>query len=162
MMFKQILVKVFWVVAFCWMPFFVPAQTQNANAHLADEVLVLINKHRATMNLKPLKKNEKIIPVATTHSRNMAVGDVAFGHDGFDDRADILKNKIPALTGMAENVAYGTRLSAQAVVKMWLNSPGHRENIEGNYNETGIGIYKNSASEIYFTQIFVKTGLGKK
>jgi uncharacterized protein YkwD len=39
---------------------------------------------------------------------------------------------------------------------MWINSPGHRENIEGDYNLSGIGIYKNRNGVLYFTHIFIK------
>jgi uncharacterized protein YkwD len=33
--------------------------------------------------------------------------------------------------------------------------PGHRKNIEGPYEVTGIGVARNAQGEVYFTQIFV-------
>jgi uncharacterized protein YkwD len=37
----------------------------------------------------------------------------------------------------------------------WLNSPSHRQNIEGSYDATGIGIVRTAQGEYYFTQIFI-------
>ena len=48
------------------------------------------------------------------------------------------------------------RNTAEGVVKMWLNSQGHRENIEGDYNMTGIGISKSADGTPYFTEIFIR------
>ncbi|MGA1825447.1 MAG: CAP domain-containing protein [bacterium] len=44
---------------------------------------------------------------------------------------------------------------AGRVVERWLNSPGHKKNIEGNYNLTGIGVVQANNLTYYFTQIFV-------
>ena len=47
-------------------------------------------------------------------------------------------------------------LSAGEVVNMWLNSPGHKRNIEGNFTLTGIGIAEADNGYLYFTQIFLR------
>lgn len=121
---------------------------------IEDEILDLVNEHRAELNLPPLKLVSVISKAAQQHSEDMADRKVPFGHSGFDARID----KILAKTGgmaAGENVAYGSR-TAIDVVKMWLNSKGHRKNIEGNFNLTGIGVAKNSSGTIYFTQIFIR------
>ncbi len=59
------------------------------------------------------------------------------------------------ISGAAENVAYGN-MTAAKVVDGWLHSPGHKKNIEGNYNLTGIGTVQREDGVIYFTQIFIK------
>jgi uncharacterized protein YkwD len=59
------------------------------------------------------------------------------------------------ITVVAENVASG-QMSAREVVDGWLNSPGHRRNIEGNFKLTGIGLARGSRGMIYFTQIFTR------
>jgi len=60
---------------------------------------------------------------------------------------------------MAENVAYdsrsGDRLAAR-VVDDWLASSRHRENIEGDFTDTGIGAARAQDGLYYFTQIFVR------
>ena len=37
----------------------------------------------------------------------------------------------------------------------WLQSPGHRRNIEGDFDLTGIGIVRVAAGTYFFTQLFV-------
>jgi uncharacterized protein YkwD len=119
--------------------------------------LKLINQHRASQGLAPLASNATIAKQAKQHSQNMATGKVPFGHDGFDQRAKEIGKEIP-IASAGENVAYNRGASdpAQRAVQGWLNSPGHRRNIEGNFSLTGIGVSRNSKGEIYFTQIFIR------
>ncbi len=119
------------------------------------EILVLVNKHRTDMGLKPLTLNGFITKEAEQHSRNMATKSVPFSHDGFKDRSRRLRGKIANANETAENVAYGSPTAAR-VVDNWLHSEGHRKNIEGNYNLTGIGVARSSDGTLYYTQIFVK------
>ena len=86
----------------------------------------------------------------------MANGAVPFGHDGFEQRVQALAKAIP-YKAAAENVAdnQGYNDPATQAVQGWLKSDGHRRNIEGQYNLTGIGIALNANGEYYFTQIFV-------
>jgi uncharacterized protein YkwD len=62
-----------------------------------------------------------------------------------------------ALRRTAENVAFdqGHPDPPAAAVRGWLASCGHRENIEGPYELTGVGVVSNAKGEVYFTQIFV-------
>ncbi len=128
---------------------------KKGSDNMPAEILELVNKHRAGRHLKPLQMNALITHEAEVHSHNMATGKVEFGHDGYDERMDRLTRKIKKSTGSAENVAYGPH-TAEAVVQSWLESPGHRKNIEGDYNLTGIGIAKNASGRPYYTQIFIK------
>jgi uncharacterized protein YkwD len=118
------------------------------------EILQLINEHRATLSLSPLVFHPAIQESSFQHSTNMVNKIVAFGHEGFSDRANKL---VQSLGGSAasENVAMGQR-TAEEVVQGWLNSPGHRNNIEGDFNLTGISVIKNQQGENIFTQLFIK------
>ncbi|WP_231590801.1 CAP domain-containing protein [Hymenobacter terrenus] len=49
-----------------------------------------------------------------------------------------------------------TGATAADFVNGWLNSPGHRANIEGNFTRTGIGVATSSTGRIYSTQIFIR------
>ncbi len=120
-------------------------------------ILNLINKHRAAIGRKPLKMNEVIEKAATSHSTNMATKKISFGHDGFDERMKGITQQLGGANGWAENVLMGVE-TAEKAVDMWLHSPGHKKNIEGDYNLTGIGIVKGSDGNLYFTQIFMKAG----
>jgi uncharacterized protein YkwD len=86
----------------------------------------------------------------------MARGKVPFSHQGFIRRV----NSLPiGYSGAAENVAFnqGYNDPANEAVIGWLNSPGHLENIKGNYNLTGIGVATNSKGEVYLTQLFLRS-----
>jgi uncharacterized protein YkwD len=126
-----------------------------AQGNMEQEILVLINKYRKKKHLAPLKENNLVTAQAEKHSRGMANGNVAFGHGGFDSRLRLLMKQLPGSNAGAENVAYGSR-TAEAVVEMWLNSPGHKKNIQGNYNLTGIGVAKSRDGTLFYTQIFIR------
>lgn len=126
----------------------------SGEAQLQQSVLDYMNQYRRGRGLAPLKMMPLITAEALKHSKNMANGRVDFGHDGFEDRADRLMSQIEQSNAIAENVAYG-KFSAQEVVNRWLQSAGHRKNIEGKFNLTGVGIIKRSDGYIYFTQIFL-------
>ena len=122
---------------------------------MESDILVLINKYRAKKHLQPLTEKNIIASTADKHSKNMAGKKVGFGHSGFDNRLNSLMKSIPGSTGGAENVAYGAE-TAEQVVDMWIKSAGHRKNILGNYNYTGIGVAKGRDGNLYYTQIFIR------
>lgn len=121
------------------------------------EILQLINEHRATLSLAPLSFHPAIQASSFQHSTNIAKGLVPFGHEGFSDRANTLVQNLKG-SGASENVAMGQK-TAQEVVHGWLNSSGHRNNIEGDFNLTGISVVKNQQGENIFTQLFIKAPL---
>lgn len=116
-----------------------------------------VNEYRVSHGLQPLALNPLVSQVAAAHSREMATGKVPFGHDGFEQRVNTLRQSL-SFGKVAENVGYnmGYADPVSKAVKGWLHSPEHLENIEGDFNLTGIGIAKNDKGEYYFTQIFLK------
>ena len=118
-------------------------------------ILQYVNEYRHSLGLSSLEPNSEASKQAYQHSRDMAEHKTGFGHDGFDQRMQAVKQKAGWITASAENVAYG-QLSAKEVVNGWLHSPGHKKNIEGNYRFTGIGVYKDRKGITYFTQIFFR------
>ncbi|MCG8697556.1 MAG: CAP domain-containing protein [Bacteroidales bacterium] len=116
------------------------------------EILRLINAHRESIGKSALEMDETIYNISMQHSVNMANGVVPHGHDGFYDRADQIK-EVHGSGGTAENVAMGYR-SPAAVVNGWLNSSGHKKNIEGTYNICGIAIAENDGGTLYYTHMF--------
>jgi uncharacterized protein YkwD len=128
------------------------ATTVNKGS-LEEDILFYTNKYRKSKGLAPLELSETVSVQAREHSRDMAKGRTGFGHEGFEERIDDISKKMGSVKGAAENVAYGT-LDAEAVVKGWINSPGHRKNLEGNYNVIGIGT-ADKGRITFFTQIFI-------
>lgn len=57
-------------------------------------------------------------------------------------------------TRAAENVAYGYGVTS--VVDAWMNSPGHRANILGDFTHIGVGVAKGSDGQLYYVQNFGK------
>lgn len=127
-------------------------RTRLTDAELAQEVHKLINEYRVGEGLPALKYDATVAAEALTHSRNMANKSVAFGHDGFEERSERLSKKLSGVGATAENVAYVGR-DAERVVKMWLNSAGHKKNIIGNYNYTGIGIAESKDGTVYYRAV---------
>jgi uncharacterized protein YkwD len=119
------------------------------------DILYYINQYRLSVGLPSLQMISAASEQATEHSIEMANRATPFGHDGYDERMDNISKKIGFLHATAENVAYG-KLTAKEVVDLWLQSPGHKKNIEGNYSLTGIGIAKDADGVVFYTQIFLR------
>jgi uncharacterized protein YkwD len=115
-----------------------------------------VNQYRLAQGLVPLRLEPQISQVARQHAQAMANKKATFSHDGFEQRAKTLKSRI-SLQAVGENLAYikGYDDIATTAVKGWINSPGHRKNMVGQYNLTGMGVAKNAAGEYYLSQLFV-------
>ena len=121
----------------------------------------LVNEHRVSQGLKPLAFNSEISAVARRHSRDMATGRVGFGHGGIESRQQEIAGFI-ARAGVGENVytimsSKSPSYVGEKAVAGWLESPGHRRNIEGSYDLTGVGIAQGPGGEYFLTQLFVRT-----
>jgi len=126
----------------------------NSEINLNYAILKLINKHRAGQYLSPLQMNPHIQVIATQHAEDMAAGKIPFGHQGFEERAKMLLSKLHG-SSVAENVASGQE-NAPSIVNSWLDSNSHRNNIEGDFNLTGIGIAKSENQKMFYCQILIK------
>lgn len=122
---------------------------------LTKQVLQLVNQYRSKQGLPALQADDKLKELALQHAAAMAAGKTPFGHDGFESRA----NEAIDSTGgksVAENVANGN-VAVQKIVSNWIQSDGHRKNIEGDFSHTGIGVEKSVNGNIFYTQLFVKS-----
>lgn len=130
----------------------------NYRTELEKETFLLINQYRKDNKLTSFVWSGDIAKVARAHSKDMATGDVDFGHDGFGKRVKELKVVMVGLNGAGENVLKTDDPDqvAQSAVRIWLNSPHHLENIRGDFNYSGIGVWRDDQGMVYFTQIFVK------
>ncbi len=117
------------------------------------EVLELINQHRISLGLNPLVDHSVVKAVAFTHTDYMIeANDIS--HDNFYQRKESLEVNAEAVS-VSENVAYGFS-SPQSLVNAWLNSPSHRETIEGNFTDFDISAEQNENGKWYYTNIFIK------
>ncbi len=130
--------------------------TAPTTASLERSVLQQINKYRQDRGLPALTSNSTIVQQSRQHSQNMANSGV-LSHNGFSGRVSTISKTIP-YRAAAENVAFNSGFSnpvAQAV-NGWLRSPGHLQNIMGNFNLTGVGVARSKQGAYYFTQIFIR------
>ena len=117
------------------------------------ETMALINEYRVSIGLNALKDINYISVKAEEHNNDMiAVNTIS--HDGFVARSEDIM-KVLGATKVGENVAYNYSTS-QAAFNAWLNSPGHRENIEGDFTNFGMSIRLDAAGRKYYTNIFIK------
>jgi uncharacterized protein YkwD len=117
------------------------------------EIMELINTHRINHGLNPLLDHNTVKAVAYTHTDYMIeVNNVS--HDNFFQRKQSLQDNADANV-VSENVAYGFS-SAASVVNAWLNSPSHKENIEGDFTDFDVSAEQNNEGKWYFTNIFIK------
>lgn len=117
------------------------------------EILELINTHRISLGLNTLQSLDIVKGQAFSHSDYM-VETANVSHDNFYSRRSYLVNNAGAIA-VSENVAYGFT-NAESVVNAWLNSEGHRHNIEGDFTDFDISAEQNEEGKWYFTNIFIK------
>ena len=119
-------------------------------AELAD----LINEHRVSLGLNPLQLINHISYKSEEHNEYMIANKVV-NHDLFAERSENIIEVLGAVK-VNENVAYNF-VSASSVLNAWLNSPGHKANIEGNFTDFGISVSIDAATgKKYYTNIFIK------
>ncbi|HEX6427758.1 MAG TPA: CAP domain-containing protein [Niastella sp.] len=132
-----------------------PIVDANVAPGMERDVLTLVNDYRKSKKLPPLQTNAAIEYQARRHSMDMGTHRIPFGHQGLSFRMKYIIEKVQGVSQVGENVAYGN-LSAKAVVSGWIKSAEHRQNMEGSFKYTGIGVTRNMQNQLYFTQIFAK------
>jgi len=121
------------------------------------ETFTRVNAHRAAKGLRPLAWDETIASQCRAHCTRMADADRYLAHEGFSERATCIR-RLTSFLRVSENVGsnYGFDDPAEAALQGWLESPRHREAIEGSYVATGIGVDRSASGTYYFTEIFVQ------
>jgi uncharacterized protein YkwD len=102
----------------------------------------LTNARRAAAGCGALSSQSQLTRAAQVHADDMAANDY-FSHTGRDARAPWDRARAQGFTGrgIGENIARGYA-SARAVVDGWIDSPGHRANIENcAYRYIGVGYH---------------------
>ncbi|MBG6187621.1 CAP domain-containing protein [Flavobacterium sp. CAN_S2] len=118
------------------------------------ETMELINAHRVSKGLNPLEKINHMSYKSEEHDNYMIANNVV-NHNDFAARSENIMKTLGAKS-VSENIAYNYN-TPQAVLNAWLASPGHKENIEGNFTHFGIAIKENPATgKKYYTNIFAK------
>jgi uncharacterized protein YkwD len=132
----------------------------TARSDLASSVVNLINQHRTGMGLVALQVSPSLTNAAMWKARHMARYAYLQHDDPAPPIARTVADRLEACgypsraSGWGENIAYGYS-TAQSVVDAWLNSAGHKANIENSsYRSTGVGAAATSSGVIYWSQEF--------
>jgi len=117
------------------------------------EILNLVNNHRVSIGLNSLERLDSISSVALSHSEYMVSNGKA-SHDNFSYRVSRLREMEMAEI-VSENVAFGHN-TAKSVFSSWLNSDGHKKNLENAVlTHFGISVVSDNSKRNYFTNIFI-------
>ncbi|TRW97923.1 CAP domain-containing protein [Flavobacterium gawalongense] len=118
------------------------------------ETMNLINTYRVSVGLNPLEKINHMSYKSEEHDNYMIANNVV-NHNDFVARSENIIKVLGAKI-VSENIAYNYG-TPQAALNAWLASPGHKENIEGDYTHFGIAIRENPVNgKKYYTNIFAK------
>ncbi|WP_309641420.1 CAP domain-containing protein [Flavobacterium sp.] len=125
-------------------------------AYNSDELQLadLINEHRVSLGLNPLQLINHVSYKSEEHNAYMIARQVV-NHDLFSERSENIIEVLGAVK-VNENVAYNF-VSSSSALNAWLNSPGHKANIEGSFTHFGISIRQDQTTgKKYYTNIFIK------
>ena len=132
-----------------------------AKADANSELLSMLNSSRANAGQAGFTELSALDRVAYAHSQDMCQRNFR-DHVNPDGRnpGDRLTSAGITMQSWGENIYWGSGTSAapSAAHNWWMNSPGHKANILGNFNKIGIGIYYCAAtSETIYTNVFIRS-----
>ncbi len=128
------------------------AREVGAPDGVVQEFQRLANSHRRTVGCGPLRWDALTGAVAQAHAEDMARRDY-FSHKNPEGQGpfDRLRAAGVTYTAAAENLAFGYPTAA-GVLRGWLESPGHRRNLEScRYNRHGVGFRRGK-----WVQVFIR------
>lgn len=117
------------------------------------ELMRIINGYRLSGGLLPLQPIDYLSVKSQEHNNYMIRNNVV-NHDNFEQRAEAIKRVLAART-VGENIAFNFS-TPQAVLNAWLQSTGHRQNLEGDYTHFGLSVTADASGKKYYTNIFIK------
>lgn len=118
------------------------------------ELADLINDYRVSVGLNALEKINHVSSKSEEHNEYMIANNVV-NHDYFQQRSQNIIQVLGAVK-VNENVAYNY-ISPEAALNAWLNSEGHKANIEGDFTHFGISVRTDpETGKKYYTNIFIK------
>ena len=119
------------------------------------EVIQLVNMERQKVGLNPLEYDEDLTYAATRRSVENAYYN-NFSHtrpNGTSCLTIFKEYSRQNYRRAGENIAMRQK-SPLEVVQDWMESPGHKKNILGNYTKIGVGVAMDENGQLYWTQLF--------
>jgi hypothetical protein len=133
-----------------FVPFASSASAADSGAEA--QFLSLINQERTSRGMNALTVRSEVIPVARNWTAKL-IGDQALSHN------PSLATLMPAdWIAIGENVGFGS--SVDSLHTAFMNSPGHRANVLGDFHSVGIGVSTDGKGTMWVTLDFIKSRLG--
>ena len=118
-------------------------------ATYSDRVLALTNVQRSSHGLRPLSFSTCADGFANRWAGSLAAAGT-LSHQSMGAILDSCRAR-----SVGENVAYGN-VSPEEMVRMWMDSPGHRANIlNPGFTHLGVGEVTTSTGRVYGVQVFL-------
>ncbi|PIA16425.1 SCP-domain-containing protein [Coemansia reversa NRRL 1564] len=126
------------------------AVPSNPDDGWKSQMLQQVNAIRAEVGKGPLTIDERLNSMAQAHSNYQSSASTMTHSDPSGSLGSRCSQYGIDWSGVAENVAWNYK-DVTEVVQGWKDSPGHYENIIGDYNAVGFGV-----TNLYWTQDFAK------
>lgn len=127
------------------------AGTTTDSAQFTAKVIALVNQERSKAGLKTLTNQADLSNMALAKAKDMSNNNY-FDHTSptYGSPFDMMQKFGISYSSAGENIAMGQQ-TAEEVMKDWMNSQGHRENIlNPNFTQIGVGYYNG-----YWVQEFI-------
>ena len=115
----------------------------------ADGFVALINRDRSAEGLSTLATYWDLEDDALAHTERMIDAGHIYHNPNLADVAG------PVWSRLGENVGVGG--TVETLHQAFMNSPGHRANVLGDYTHVGIGVQRDAASKMWVTVVFMHT-----
>jgi uncharacterized protein YkwD len=139
------------------------ANSNPQETALANAMFQSVEAYRASRSCGVLQRHPGLDGLARQHSQFLRANRGKFalhgsdvGHFGFDQRI-LAADRLYHIKSIGENVATASSQgssTADAIVKLWINSPPHDHNLRNSWVTTGIGVVIDEDGKAFVTQIF--------
>lgn len=119
-----------------------PVTSAPSQSTFASQVVNLVNQERSKAGLRPLTSNSALTAMALDKAKDM-YNNGYFDHTSptYGSPFDMMSKYGIRFSYAGENIAKGQQ-TPEAVMKAWMNSTGHRQNIlSPNFTQIGVAFY---------------------
>lgn len=119
----------------------------------AGATIAMINETRAAAGKPPLDRHDGIDRVARRWSQHMAERDEQYHNPDFPRQ---IAEVYEGLRSSAENVAHGRPGDLERIHQSFVDSPGHYENMIGDFTHVGVGVALTADGTVWVTHNFAR------
>lgn len=130
------------------------ATAPGGDQRLVQQMVGLVNQHRRGAGCPELVWMQGVAAAAQAHSNDMARRNY-FNHESPEGQgpSDRLRSQGVTFRAMGENIALNSG-TPREVLTQWLNSPGHRRNLDQcSYTHHGVGLRDGLWTHLFITPL---------